>query len=304
MPRPPALPSELPAIFSVAQALAAGATPSGLCSRTLRTPFHGVRATEDAPPACDLVSRCMEYLPRLKSWQFFSHETALALLGAPMPEWPYRPGIHVSAHRPQREPRVVGVRGHRLQVRQPAALVVGRGLPVEHPVRAWRQTAALWRLDDLVAAADFLISGSEPLTATQQLAEEIEAMGDTRARVLQRALLHVRSGVRSPRETRLRLLLGRAGLPEAHTGWVLRDDGGGFVAELDLAYLRWRVGVEYDGRVHAESTEQFRKDADRWDRIRAHGWQHVRILDHHLHGSGSAAIAKVAAALRAAGWTP
>ena len=72
-------------------------------------------------------------------------------------------------------------------------------------------------------------------------------MGDVRGGLLKRALTDVRAGVRSPRETLLRLTLQRAGLPEPEINWTLRDARGRAVAELDLAYPRWRVAPEYDG---------------------------------------------------------
>ena len=304
MPHPQPLPTDLPPFFSVADALARGVTRGRLNRDDLRRPYYGVRAVRAHPEALDVRARCAEYAPRLKPWQFFSHETALELAGVPMPEWPYRPAIHVSAHRPAREPRVTGVQGHRLQLRQPATWSDGAGLPIEHPVRAWRQAATLWSLDDLVAAGDFLVSGNRPLATVAELRAEVALMGDTRARLLRRALSHVRPGVRSSRETRLRLRIARAGLPEPEINWVLRDARGRHVAELDLAYPIWRVGVEYDGRVHSEDAAQFAKDADRWDRIREHGWDHVRILNHHMRGSGELAVRKVAEALTRAGWHP
>lgn len=251
-----------------------------------------------------MLRDCLEYAPRLKSWQFYSHESALALIGAPTPERPYEPRIHVSAHRPAREPRVHRVAGHRLQVRESACLTLPSGLRVEHPVRAWRQAGTLWRLDDLVAAGDFLVSGTRPLTTTEELRAEIARMGDVRRGVLTRALRDVRVGARSYRETSLRSVLVRAGLPEPEINWVLRDGRGVAIAELDLAYPRWHVAPEYDGRVHAEDSRQFAKDGDRWDRIRAAGWDHVRIMSHHMRGTGALAVQKVRDALRRAGWRP
>jgi hypothetical protein len=304
MPHPRPLPPDLLPVFTVADAVARGVSPGRLSRDDLRRPFFGVRAAGPVERARDVHRLCAEYAPRLKPWQFFSHETALELVGAPLPEWPYRPVLHVSAHRPAREPRVGGVVGHRLQVREPATWRDGDGLPVEHPVRAWRQAATLWGLDDLVATADFLVSGTNPLASIDELRAEVRQMGDTRAGMLRRALVLVRAGVRSPRETKLRLRLARAGLPDPEVSWILRDLGGRPVAELDLAYPRWRVGVEYDGRVHSEDSAQFAKDADRWDRIRAQGWDHVRILNHHMRGSGQLAARKVADALLRAGWRP
>lgn len=255
-------------------------------------------------PDASLIERCRAYAPRLAPWQFFSHETALALLGVPTPDWPYSVRIHVSAHRPAREPRTSGVTGHRLQVREPATITSPQGFPVEHPVRAWRQTAGLWGLDDLIVAADALLSGPAPLAEIGDLREEIALMGDSRSHVLTRALREARIGVRSPRESVLRLVLVRAGLPEPLLNWPLHDADGEFVAELDLAYPQWRVAPEYDGRIHAEDARQFAKDADRWDRIRRAGWNHVRCMNHHLRPSTAPAIARVQEALIAGGWRP
>lgn len=93
-------------------------------------------------------------------------------------------------------------------------------------------------------------------------------------------------------------------MPEPLLNHELRSPGGTLIARLDLAYPRYRVAVEYDGRVHAEHVAQFRRDADRWDAIRAAGWQHVRILAHHLRPDPGVAVDKVTTALLAGGWTP
>lgn len=292
----------LPAAFTVAQAMDAGVSRGRTRSATLVTPFHGVR-TRDAVAANSLEASCRALLPRLRPGQFLSHETALAAYGAPMPEWPYRPALHVSAYRPDREPRTRGVAGHRLQLRMPAYHDLD-GLPIEDPVRAWRQVGRLWRYGDLVAAADFLISGENPLATADDLRAEIRTMGDVRGGILRRALGAARSGVRSPRETRLRLLLMDAGLPEPVVAWNVFDARGTFLAELDLAFPRYRVAAEYDGRVHAEDAAQFARDADRWEAIRRAGWDHKRVLAHHLDGGGRAAVELVREALIRAGWTP
>lgn len=303
MPRLVRLPRTLGPHFSVHEAARVGVTSGRSRGRDLAAPFHGVRARPHADASADLGAQCHAYAPRLREGQFFSHETALALHGAPLPEYPYRPALHVSAYRPAREPRTHGVVGHRLQHRDPA-YESRDGLPLEHPVRAWRQVGGYWSHDSLVAAAEYLIHPQHPLATFDDLVDEVTTMGDVRHGILRSALRDVRGGVESPRETRLRLLLVRAGLPEPMTGWTLRDEHGAFVARLDLAYRRWRVAPEYDGRQHAESTTQFRRDADRWNAIREEGWTVVRVLSHHLDGNGAQAVGMVRRALIAAGWTP
>ncbi len=303
MPRPRPLPEQLPEHFSVGAAGELGVTRARLRAADLGSPFHGIRSSTTAPPS-SLIQQCLVYAPRLTPWQFFSHETALALRGVCTPEWPYVPRIHVSAYRPAREPRTQGVVGHRLQARAPAFSAGLLDLRVEHPVRAWRQCGRLWPLDDLVAAADALLSGRTPMADAKQLRSEVSEMGDVRGGVLRAAVDLARPGVRSPRETRLRLLLARNGLPAPEVNADIFDSRGMFVAEIDLAFPRWMVAVEYDGRVHAEDERQFARDADRWAAIRAAGWDHVRVLNHHLRDGGASAVALARDALVRAGWRP
>ena len=103
-------------------------------------------------------------------------------------------------------------------------------------------------------------------------------MGDVGGGILRAALARVKAGVRSPRETRLRLLLEDARLPEAEINWRLRDHAGRFVAELDLAYPQWRVAVEYDGDQHRTDRTQYVKDIRRTAELERMGWIVVRVV--------------------------
>lgn len=310
--------------FHIAQAREAGIPRSRLRAADLSSPTRGVRRLrgEESPkredadeeePALTPTQR-MQYLstalreevegyaPAFTPHQFLSHETGLAILGAPLPyTTDARREVHVSVRRPHPLPRRRGVHGHRLQERQPARWRAG-GLPIEHPARMWRQAASQWNLDDLIIAGDFLVHPRRRLVTLDDLREEVAVAGDVRG-LLRAALQEIRSGSESSEESRLRLLLTRAGLPEPVLNMNLFDDAGGFVARFDLAYPQYRVASEYDGRGHAEAG-QFAKDADRWDAIRAQDWRHVRILSHHLRPDPQVAVDKVAAALFTAGWRP
>ena len=301
--RPPVeLPAELRAgPFSIHDAQRAGVRAGRLDARDLTIPFPGVRDHKDAG-SYGLLRQCQQFAARIAPWQFFSHGTALALWGAPMPSGRAGSEVHVSAHRPQREPRVKGVIGHRLQCRDAAVHLIG-GLPVESPARAWRQAGASWSLDDLVAAGDYLV-GRGRCATLEELRCEAAAMGGVGAERLRAALDAIRAGSESSEESRLRLVLARAGLPEPELNWVLRDASGRFVARLDLAYPRWRVGTEYDGRQHAFDVRQFERDSDRWPAIRRAGWDVVRVLRHHLRDGGKPAVFLVREALLRAGWSP
>ncbi|MFD5225172.1 hypothetical protein ACFWHT_06050 [Microbacterium sp. NPDC058342] len=304
--------------FRVDQAHAAGVSRSRLRAADLCAPTRGVRRMrDDASPHPEPGATASErmrmlsallrsdvegFAPALTPHQFFSHETGLALLGAPLPYTSdARRQVHVSVRRPHALPRRRGVHGHRLQARESARWHVD-SLPIEHPARMWRQAASDWQLDDLIVAGDFLVHPRNKLVTIDDLRREIAEAGDVGGR-LGAALREIRAGAESPEETRLRLLLTRAGLPEPELNMNLFDADGAFVARLDLAYPRFRVAPEYDGRGHAEA-DQFARDADRWDGIRAEGWEHVRILSHHLRPDPQVAIDKVAVALFAAGWRP
>ncbi|RBY80109.1 hypothetical protein DQ239_03190 [Blastococcus sp. TF02-09] len=74
----------------------------------------------------------------------------------------------------------------------------------------------------------------------------------------------------SPQETRLRLVLVRAGLPTPVPQFRVFD-AEGFVARVDLAYPELRIAVEYDGLWHADR-RAFLDDRRRVNRLVAAGW--------------------------------
>ncbi|PTT18539.1 hypothetical protein DBR36_09210 [Microbacterium sp. HMWF026] len=209
--------------------------------------------------------------------------------------------MHVSARPPAREPRTRGVVGHRLDVASDF-LTLRHGLPVPTPAETWAELASLHGVDDLVAVGDAIL--------TRRLADDAD-LEDAARRISRRgsadlrtALPLLRAGSESPRESLLRLILIRAGLPEPELNRDLRDgETGRFIARLDLSYPRYRVAVEYDGRQHAD-LRQFRRDADRWPAIAAQGWVLVRVVDHHLRDPAGRVVAPVESALRARGWRP
>ena len=302
--------------FAVADAARDGVTAGRLRSSDLVMPTRGVRAPHSPVPIVppeesaterqqrlrdDVLRRAELYAPALTPRQFFSHDTGLAVIEAPLPfSRASALDLHISARRPAGIPRRAGTVGHRLPAREPAT-GIARGLRIEHPMRLWHQVGDVWELDYLIAAADFLVHRG--IATLDELAREVAVAGDSRDGIRRRALQRVRIGAESARETQLRLAMRRAGLPEPTLQYVLTDAGGTTVARLDTAFVRYRVAAEYDGRQHAEG-DQFVRDADRWDAIRACGWDHVRILGHHLYPDPQVATDKVATALLAAGWRP
>lgn len=310
--------------FAIHEALGAGVSRSRLRATDLRTPHPGVRAPRSAQPTT-LVERCAELLPRLAGLQIFCGATAVRLWGAPLPFWADA-SLHIGALMATREPRIPGVIGHRLTL-PPSEVTLLRGLPVPHPAEAWAQLGAMARadrptgsqrrsagrrptlrsagplltLDDLVAVGDHFLT--HELATAAELRVVAEVARRRGAVTLRGACDLIRAGAESPKETELRLILVRGGMPEPEVNWNLLGEASEFLARLDLAYVAYRVAVEYDGRQHAE-LGQFARDADRWAAIEASGWLLVRVLSHHLKDPGRLILPRVARALRSRGWSP
>ena len=77
------------------------------------------------------------------------------------------------------------------------------------------------------------------------------------------------------------------------------DRSGREVAHVDLGYEEWKVGLEYEGRQHAE-IRQFGRDLERYSLMAADGWLLLRFGAPHLHRR-PAVIERVAGALRSRG---
>lgn len=76
-------------------------------------------------------------------------------------------------------------------------------------------------------------------------------------------------------ESRLRWILVQAGLPCPEVNTLVRSDDGWVVAMPDLAYVRERVAVEYDGDVHRTDRDTWRRDVARRQALEALDWRVV-----------------------------
>lgn len=160
--RPRPLPADLGCSFHVQDADRAGVPRRRLAARDVHAPFHGVRMIGAKTSSPDVRELCRAYLPRITGGQFFSHTTAAALWGMPLP---FIPGdsIRVSANPPAREPRTRGIIGHRLRMPEDGLTLI-EGFPVPTPAQTWAQLGGMLRADDLIAAGDWIIAHGDPLT--------------------------------------------------------------------------------------------------------------------------------------------
>jgi very-short-patch-repair endonuclease len=76
---------------------------------------------------------------------------------------------------------------------------------------------------------------------------------------------------------------------------TVRDDEGGFVARVDLAFPEHRLAVEYDGAWHGQ-VGQLARDRRRPNRLTATGWRVLFVTAADLRDP-DALVARVAAAL-------
>jgi Protein of unknown function (DUF559) len=177
----------------------------------------------------------------------------------------------------------------------PSDVVQASGLPVTSLPRTAFDVARSGELDDAVTTLDALLNlGRLSLEEVAAYAERRPTWpGASRAR---RALALAAPGAESAMETRLRLLLIRAGLPMPVLQHRLEDDRGLTIARLDLAYVARRLGVEYDGQHHFEG-RAVRKDLRRQNALRSIGWSLLRFnADDVVHHPGRL-VAEVRAAL-------
>lgn len=278
------------AAFLVRDGLSFGLGRERLDGPDLARPFHGVRSAVE-------LGRVAAYLPLLRDGDRFSSTTAARLLGVPLPRR-HEDDVHVTAGDGMRMPRGAGVIGHESDGR---AVLSVDGLPISDPVQCFMELARVLGVDDLVAAADFLIHDPRiavPGRPFAELGELAAAAAQPRRRGAIRARAAValaRAGVESPAETRLRLLLVRAGIPEPRCGFRL--DGVGW---FDLAWPGRRVLGEYDGDQHRTSARQYDRDIRRFDAATELGWRVVRVRASGLGIERAATVERVRRALAAA----
>ena len=213
--------------------------------------------------------------------------SAAQLHGLPLPRWAEQStDLHLTtslAHRVDRP----GVVTRRRKV-DPSHLVIRHGLRCTSAIRTlWGlcvPTSGL-SLEDLVVIADSLmpqewVEGfglAEVRVERRDLTAVLEQIGRFRGIRRAREVVELmREAVGSPQKTRTRLALVDAGLPAPEVAVVLKDDHGRAGPTVDLAYRRWKIVIQYDGKHHRTKEQQERDVArDRWCEL--HGRRVVKV---------------------------
>lgn len=138
--------------------------------------------------------------------------------------------------------------------------------------------------DDLVVIGDACVAaldarsravihpGARTSPGVRALHEALGGRVRPRGKVMLReALQLIRPRVRSPMESRSRLMFIRAGFPEPEVNGIITDEGGGWLAEGDLVWRAEQVIGEYQGEAHGGITRRSR-DASRSRLLASRGW--------------------------------
>lgn len=293
--------------FTVAAGLAAGLTHQQLHTEFTRV-IEGVYVASTVRVTPKLKARAALHVH--PTGAVISHDSVLRMLGAPIALDPVE---HVTvAHADDRRPRRA-VRPHAMALRVRDVGDFG-GLPATVPERTFIDMARRLPLVELVVLGDWLVRRGH--TTPDDL---VTFCAESPARYAVRALeaaRFVRDRVDSPQETRTRMLLVLAGLPEPDVGEEIRDDDGTPLLQIDLLHLLSRTGpaprrgsptfvglaIDYDGRDHLESRDRWEKDAEREDAFMALRLMHLRVTASGLHRNAEHTLRRVHGALQALEW--
>jgi len=149
------------------------------------------------------------------------------------------------------------------------------GMRVTTPARTAVDLACRYPTDTAVIAIDALARATRLKIADIESAAERHPLrhGLAAARATIRL---VDPGAESPRETRLRLLIVRAGYPPPETQLPIHNEYGALVAEADMGWRELKIALQYEG-AHHRSPAQFAKDIWQMRESAAAGWIVIRV---------------------------
>lgn len=265
-------------VFTLAEAISADVSPERLRRTDIVRLAQGVYALRDIEPAHVSIASavCRNYSNTWMSGPTGGTARGLTLPESVAPELP-----EISRQRPGNVPRLAIITGHRAQVRLGEVTRIDT-IPVATPARVWLELAPSLTVRELVEFGDHLVRVPRP---TFEVREEPFATIDslrlftswhlrmTGADKACAALAQIRVGADSIQETRLRLALVAAGLPEPELQLAL-DPGDPHSPVADLGYRAARIAIDYDGATHLTAEQQSR-DIRRSRAFTLAGWRHV-----------------------------
>lgn len=273
-------------LITRAEANAAGITDAMLGGRAYRRVGRGVYADSSYPSsealrldAALLVAPPQTVVARhtaARLWHGIVPDSAMVTLNLP-------------GHR---RLRLDGVEVRSVSSDQVVAL---DGRRVTTPAQTFCELASDLDLVELVVLGDSLVRAKK--CRPEQLVERAAQWRGARCQLARRAAALVRAGVRSPKETRLRMLIVLAGLPEPVVGLQFRDPDGRVRYELDLA-CREKIGLEYDGQEYHSKRRDREWDARRRRWFASLGWSSLSYTNGDLRDEPRALLEQLVAIQR------
>lgn len=277
--------------FRRARGEKAGLSPKTLRGPRFRAVFHGVYLSSEVilTPALRAEAALVPFPPTA----FASHASAGRIHGVPLPTLPDEHVTVLLAGDRRNRPGIV------CHLRSDAPILIRNGLKVSGYAQMFVELAELLGLVDLVIVGDHLVRHKGvALADLLAFCAESTLPGAPFARV---AAAYVRERVDSPMETRLRMLLVLAGLPEPEVNLVIRDAEGVAVRRYDLSYPTVKVIVEYDGRHHVEVVEQWEADLTRREAIDDEDWRILVVIANGIFKHPEQTLDRVTRLLRRRG---
>ena len=260
----------------------------------LRSVRRGVYTLEPATSPEEQHLQSARAVQATRSDTTLSHVSAALVHGLPVDRRRLTL-VHVTA--PTRRGRRAGVHSHGARLSRTDVQVID-DLAVTAPTRTVLDCALSLPLFEAVSIVDSALNGE--LATIGQLWRDLTRLGHRhglgRAR---RALALSDAKCESPGETRVRILLGRAGF-ELESQVVIRDEFGGFVARVDFRLVGSSVVIEFDGRgkysLNGDAHVALWNEKRRQDALHALGYEVVRIIWEDLQRPAGL-VAKVKAAM-------
>ena len=259
--------------FTRAEAMAAGMTPWQLRGKDWARIFRNVYVSREVPRTVAVRARAaMRLAP---AGAVVSHHTAALLWGGTVPDTSV---IHVKiSYRKTFD--VDGVRAHRSF--RPATGTRRHGVAVTTPEQTFLDLATDLDLVQLVVLGDRLVK--RKVTTAAKLVAAAASWDGYHAVLARRAAGLVRPGVDSPPESRLRLLMVLAGLPEPTVNHIIRNpETGDWQRRFELAYEDLLLAIEYEGRQHRGDDDVWANDIDRREDLDRRSWRVVQVISDGL----------------------
>jgi hypothetical protein len=295
-------------IFTRAQWRACGrsrrALEHALSDGSVRRVLHGVYAWCDVPDTPENRGRAIHLLRPQHT--VVARTVAAWLAGVDV----LPPGrtiadepVHLMVALDTTPPRLPGCRASQAELPEPD-LVEEYGVVRTCDARTALDLARFAPRAQAVASVDAFLN-ADRVTLTDLWARTRMLTKVRNCRRLRSNLAVADAGAQSFAESVQRVVFIDAGLPRPATQIPVYSPSGELLGFLDMGWLRYRLGSEYDGEEHHDSDADRLADTLRRDRIAVEGgWTVDVVRKEELWGQPAALVAKTAELLLARGWTP